>query len=112
MKKEVADGDELPGTEQQGKTTLAGNINEYLHTMKLGGLSEQEVEHLAQITNLAPQLFVEGPPGTGSRLPSQAHMGSGGQPQSPEDSELTAKQARCYSSKKHLKSFGLDFVKP
>jgi hypothetical protein len=104
---EFANGEIFPQIEEGSDNTLADEINEYLLSMNLDELSEQDVEYLDQNTNVSPQLHIEGPPGESTGLPNQAYIDPSEQPQPSKPRESTTHEARFRSSKKSTNLPGL-----
>ncbi|PVH83602.1 hypothetical protein DL98DRAFT_486446 [Cadophora sp. DSE1049] len=106
--KEVENGEVPPGPEGRSDNTLADEINEYLHSLNLDGVSEQDVEHLSQNVHLAPPLLIEGPPPKSTKSPNRAYIEPNEQPLPSKPRESTSRKARFSSSKKSYNPSGFD----
>jgi hypothetical protein len=108
VQEEFANGEIFPQIEEGSDNALADEINEYLLSMNLGELSEQDVKYLDQNTNVSPQLHIESGDSTG--LPNQAYIDPSEQPQPSKPRESTTHKARFRSSKKSTNLSGLSAI--
>jgi len=103
---EFANGEIFPEIEEESDNTLADEINEYLLSMNLDGLSEQDVEYLDQNTNVTLLSHIEGPPGESTGFPNQTYVDPSEQPRPSKPRESTIHKARFRSSRRSSISSG------
>jgi len=93
---EFANGEIFPEIEEESDNTLADEINEYLLSMNLDGLSEQDVEYLDQNTNVTLLSHIEGPPGESTGFPNQTYVDPSEQPRPSKPRESTIHRIWAY----------------
>jgi hypothetical protein len=96
------------GTEDSNHNTLASEINEYLLSMKLDELSEQEREYVSRNNSSSRQLLMDQPMEETTESHRQGHDDNSGQSQPSNAKGSSRPNPRFHSSKKPSRSFGLD----
>ncbi|KAN0093540.1 hypothetical protein V8E51_016724 [Hyaloscypha variabilis] len=94
------------GTEESNYSTLASEINEYLLSMKLDQLSEQEMEYVSRSISGSHQLLMDQPMKQTTESHRQGHDDASGQPQPSNAKRSSHPNTRFRSSKKPSRSFG------